>query len=395
MSEADTSPPISLDKAEIALPRFESGLRSVLMETSGALGDLGTYIPLLAGMVAMCGLQLGPVLVASGVANLSVGLIFKIPLAVQPMKAIAAVAISGSFTESDILTAGIITGAVVLLLAWSGAIEGLNRYIPRGVIRGLQLALGLKLMSSGVEMACASWAAIDLALVSASVGCVIVGWRFKNFPAALAAFGCGLIALGFTHQEFIHSMRLGMEWHLPKLFAWQAWTIGLTAGALPQIPLTLLNSVFAVSVLSADLFPRRPAAPRRVAVSVGLMNVLLCPFGAMPMCHGAGGLAAQYRYGARSGVCNLILGSALICLGLVFGSSLLGALQNFPRGVLGILVITSGWELVYVCRDRLSRSAWFLPAFTAAVCLVFPLWIGFLLGWAVGFWIKEEKAKGN
>ncbi len=110
----------------------------------------------------------------------------------------------------------------------------------------------------------------------------------------------------------------------------------------------------------------------------------------MPMCHGAGGLAAQYRFGARSGVCNLILGSVLICLGLLLGNSLLGALQHYPRGILGVLLITSGGELVYVCRDRFCRRAWILPAFTTAACLIFPLWIGFLLGWGVALCNKGE-----
>ncbi len=395
MTKIDASPVISPEKAEIARPRFGGGPRIWLMETSGALGDLGMFIPLLTGMVSLCGLQLGPALIGAGLANLSTGLIFRIPLAVQPMKAIAAVAISESLTESDILAAGIITGAVVLLLAWSGAIQRLERYIPRGVVRGLQLALGMKLIYSGLQMIGASWAAFDLVLAALAAGCVLVGWRIKHFPSALAAFILGLVALGFTHQDLFHALRLGLGWHLPDLAHWQAWTKGLTAAALPQIPLTLLNSVFAVCVLSVDLFPQRPARPRRVAMSVGLMNLLFCLLGAMPMCHGAGGLAAQYRFGARSGLCNLILGSALICLGLVLGNSLLGALQNYPRGVLGVLLMVSGGELVLVCRDQLARRVWILPALTAAACLAFPLWIGFLVGWAIALAIKLKRKENK
>ncbi|MGA2797771.1 MAG: putative sulfate/molybdate transporter [Thermoguttaceae bacterium] len=388
MPKTDASPVTSPEKDEIAQPRFWAGLRVWLMETSGALGDLGMFIPLLAGMVSLCGLQLGPALVGAGLSNIATGLIFKIPLAVQPMKAIAAVAISESLTENEILAAGIITGAVVLFLAWSGVIQRLERYIPRGVVRGLQLALGLKLISSAVQMIAASQTSFNLTLALLAAGCVLVGWRIKHFPSALAAFIIGLVALGFTHQELFRTLRFGLGWHLPDLMHWHAWTTGLMSGALPQIPLTLLNSVFAVCALSLDLFPQRPAPPRRVAMSVGLMNVLFCPFGAMPMCHGAGGLAAQYRFGARSGRCNLILGTALICLGLVLGNSLLGALQNYPRGVLGVLLIVSGGELVLVCRDQLARRIWILPALTAAACLAFPLWIGFLVGWAISFAVE-------
>ncbi|MGD0655078.1 MAG: putative sulfate/molybdate transporter [Thermoguttaceae bacterium] len=382
--------PILSEQVEIARSRISDRLRFALMETSGAFGDLGTFIPLLFGMVSLCGLQLGPALVGAGVANLTTGMIFKIPLAVQPMKAIAAVAISESLTESQIVAAGIITGAIFLFLAWSGAIQHLDRYIPKSVVRGLQLALGLKLIAGGVHMMGASWAVFDLVLIGMAAGCVILGWWIKNFPSALVAFCCGLIVLCFTHQDLLCTMQLGMDWHLPDLVHWYAWKTAFTAAALPQIPLTLLNSVFAVCMLSADLFPHRPAAARRVGLSVGLMNVLLCPFGAMPMCHGAGGLAAQYRFGARSGLCNVILGSALICLGLVLGNSLLGALQHYPRSILSVLVIISGGELVLVCRDRLSRRAWIIPGFTAAVCLILPLWAGFLLAWGIAFAAKRK-----
>src|SRR5207245_2328522 len=95
---------------------------------------------------------------------------------------------------------------------------------------------------------------------------------------------------------------LGMHVTLP---AWSppAWSDFVTAfpkAALPQIPLTTLNSVIAVCALSADLFPARRAEPRRVAISVGAMNLVAAWFGGMPMCHGAGGLAGQYRFGART-----------------------------------------------------------------------------------------------
>ena len=145
MAESDLSPLILPEESETAPPCFWIGLRISLMETSGALGDLGTFIPLLAGMVSLCGLQLGPALVGAGVANLTTGLIFKIPLAVQPMKAIAAVAISESLTESHILAAGIITGAVVLLLAWSGAIHASIATFPE---RRPRSAIGVRVLNS-------------------------------------------------------------------------------------------------------------------------------------------------------------------------------------------------------------------------------------------------------
>src|SRR3990172_4072167 len=92
-------------------------LRFNRAEAGGALGDLGTFIPLLLAMVHQCGLQFGPSLLAAGLMNIVTGLAFGIPMPVQPMKAIATVAIAEGMNESQIIAAGIATGAMVLLLA--------------------------------------------------------------------------------------------------------------------------------------------------------------------------------------------------------------------------------------------------------------------------------------
>jgi MFS superfamily sulfate permease-like transporter len=104
---------------------------------------------------------------------------------------------------------------------------------------------------------------------------------------------------------------LGVGLSLPRWspLSWTDLVSAFPKAALPQIPLTILNSVIAVCALSTDLFPGRAATPRRVAVSVGLMNLIAAPFGGMPMCHGAGGLAGQYRFGARTNGAILFLGS--------------------------------------------------------------------------------------
>jgi hypothetical protein len=54
-----------------------------------------------------------------------------------------------------------------------------------------------------------------------------------------------------------------------------------------QISLTILNSVISVQYLSEDLMPTRPApSVTALGVSVGIMNLTGCWFGAMPVCHG-------------------------------------------------------------------------------------------------------------
>lgn len=120
---------------------------------------------------------------------------------------------------------------------------------------------------------------------------------------------------------------------------------GFLSAGLGQLPLTSLNSVIALCALIDDLFPKKHATTSSVAVSVGIMNLVGCWFGAMPLCHGSGGLAGQYRFGARSEVSVIFLGSCKLLLGILFGSSLVGLLQVFPTSILAVMLFISGVEL--------------------------------------------------
>ena len=378
-------------------------LRFNKAEMAGALGDLGVFIPLLVGMVNRCGLQFGPALFCAGLMNLCTGLAFGIPIPVQPMKAIAAVAIGEGLNQTQILTAGIATGMVILVLAVTGLIDWLNRTIPKSVVRGLQLALGLKLLTKGVGMVAGTgvlfgWDSIGLGVVCVLL--VLLLYNSTRVPAALVVFGIGLIALLATRPALVSQLRLGMSWQLPDLFDLGAWRTGFLRGALPQIPLTTLNSVIAVCALSLDLFPKRPLRPRRTAISVALMNLICCPFGGMPVCHGSGGLAAQYRFGARTGGSMVLLGIAKMALAVLFGGSLLLWLRHYPESVLGVLLLFSGLELALVCRDQRARVDFFVMAATTGVCLALNTALGFVVGCAISallVWriVRLEPPSGN
>jgi MFS superfamily sulfate permease-like transporter len=171
--------------------------------------------------------------------------------------------------------------------------------------------------------------------------------------------------------------------------AWPAFLRAFHKAVLPQIPLTTLNSVVAVCALSADLFPDRPITPRRVAVSVGIMNLVGGWFGGMPMCHGAGGLAGQYRFGARTNGSILFLGVVKIGLAVLFGSSLMAIARAFPASVLGVMLAFSGIELALVTRDQTDRGAAFAMLLTAGSCLgLGDFSLGFILGLAVTLLLK-------
>ena len=365
---------------------WSSTIRFDRVEVGGSLGDLGTFIPLLVAMVHKCGLQLGPSLLVAGLMNIVTGLAFGIPMPVQPMKAIATVAIAEGMNESQILAAGIATGVVILLLGITGLVDWLNRAVPRAVVRGLQLALGLKLLTGGYSMIVGTqtwfgWDSIGLGILCTSL--VLVLYFSTRIPGALVVFGIGLLTLLVAQPSLVAGTTLGMSWHWPDLGHSHDWLAGLWRGALPQVPLTTLNSVIAVCALSADLFPNRPAPPKKVAISVGLMNLICCPFGAMPVCHGAGGLAAQYRFGARTGGSVVMLGVAKAILAVLFGGSLLLWLHEYPQSVLGVLLLFSGLELAMVCRDQNRRVDFFVMLMTAGACMAVNTAVGFVVGWII------------
>lgn len=269
-----------------------------LHEIAGSLGDLGTFLPLLVGMAAQNGLDFAAALFFAGLFNIITGVTFSIPMAVQPMKAIAAVALTEGLTVPQILAAGATVSLFILVLGVTGLIDRLHRVVPKSVVRGLQLALGLSLLMKGMQMVAGTnvWFGPDSYLTGLLTAMVVLLLFFsRQIPAALVLFGIGLVLAVWTHPEVIGTLGIGFSFPSWTPPAWNDFVTAFPKAALPQIPLTTLNSVIAVCALSADLFPDRRAEPRKVAISVGMMNLVACWFGGMPMCHGAGGLAGQYR----------------------------------------------------------------------------------------------------
>lgn len=380
---------------ESALSRFWLGLRSARFnrhEIAGSLGDLGTFLPLLVGMSATNGLDFASALFFAGLFNIITGATFPIPMAVQPMKAIAAVALTEGLTAPQILAAGATVSLAVLILGLTGLIDVLNRIVSRSVVRGLQLALGLTLLMKGMRMVAdtGQWWAAD-GIVTALVATLIVLLLFfsRRIPAALVVFALGLAIAVWSHPEIVGSLGIGLTLPHWSPLAWDDFVVAFPKAALPQIPLTTLNSVIAVCVLAADLFPDRPVKPRDVAISVGLMNLVSCWFGGMPMCHGAGGLAGQYRFGARTNGSILFLGGVKMLLAVLFGATLMALCVAFPLSVLGVMLAFSGMELSLVCRDQTHRPDAFVMLLTAGVCIgLNNIALGFGMGLAMSWCLR-------
>src|SRR5690606_8912772 len=138
----------------------------------------------------------------------------------------------------------------------------------------------------------------------------------RRWPAMLVLLAAGLlIAVADDPARLQRLAAQPASLHWPT-FAWPALSmndlwLGAILLALPQLPLTFGNALLAVAAENDRLFPDRPVSLRRVAWSTGLMNLASSATGGVPMCHGAGGLAAHVRFGARTGGATMILGACL------------------------------------------------------------------------------------
>lgn len=366
-------------------------------ELAGALGDLGTFLPLLLAMSSQNGLDFASALFFAGLFNLVTGATFGIPMAVQPMKAIAAIALTEGLTAPQIVAAGAEVSLVILVLGVTNLIGRVDEYVPRSVVRGLQLALGLTLVSKGVQTVVGTGHPLGLdsyATGTLATLAVLALRPSKKVPAALVLFAAGVVVALVRHPEVGRAISLGFSlprWSPPQM---ADFIVAFPKAALPQIPLTTLNSVVAVCALSADLYPTRAASPRRVALSVGIMNLTAAWFGGMPMCHGAGGLAGQHRFGARTNGSILLLGALKLTVAVLFGTSLMSLCRAFPSSVLGVMLAFSGAELALVTRDQTDRTAGFIMLATAGASLGLNVGagclVGMLLSLGVRLWPLDE-----
>lgn len=355
--------------------------RTVLSELGGACGDLGTLLPHAIGAITIAGLAPAGVLIGFGAFYVASGLFYAIPMAVQPMKAVSAVLVTGQVGPGEIAAAGVLLGATLLILGATGAVGWLARVIPQSVSAGLQLGLGLSLGVLGLEL---MWRTPWLGV--AAFGLLVALMLMPRFPAApamlLAAIAAGYASGLVAPPDDVAFALSGLSLTIPSLA--EVWR-SLELLVVPQLPLTLTNAVIVTALVSRDLFAATAAraTERNLALTTGVANLALAPFGAMPMCHGAGGVQAQARFGARTGLAPVMLGVVLLVLGLCFAGSASSLLAMIPVSAVGALLLVAGADLAMSRRLFDSQpSCWPVIAIAAAATLAVNPAIGLVAGCA-------------
>lgn len=356
------------------MARAGEEFRLSLRELSGALGDLGTLLPLMLGAIAVGGLAPMPVLLGFALFYLATALYYRLPVPVQPMKAVAAVLLTAEIGPSGVAAAGVMLGAILLVLGLTGWIARVARLVPQSILAGLQLGLGLALASVSVGLMAA---APVVAIVT--LGILLALLAAPRLPAALVALAAGIAlaqVVGAPGTDLGGMAEAALA--IPALPSAAELESAVSLLVLPQLSLTLFNAVVLTALVAGDYFGERAAhvTPGRLAVSSGLANLLLAPLGALPMCHGAGGLAAHHRFGARSGTAPLILGLALLAVALLPGDLGLALLAAIPAAALGALLLVASGELALTRRLFDAKpSCWPVIAATAGVTVwLDPFW---------------------
>jgi MFS superfamily molybdate transporter len=381
-----------------AVPAPERQNRFDRLEWAGAFGDLGTLIPFLVAYISLLKVDPFGVLLSFGIAMIAVGLYFKTPFPVQPMKAIGAVATTQAaqtiiITPGAVYGAGLVTGFIWLALGASGTAKKVADWVSRPVAVGIIMGLGFAFMLQGIKMMAETWW-----LGAAALAATLLLLSNRIVPVMFLLLILGAVAALLQQPALIDEFaQVRVELRLPDFpltsITWNELLVGTVFLALPQVPLTLGNAIIAITDENNRLFPGRRVDERKVAISTGFLNLFGATAGGVPMCHGAGGMAGHVRFGARTGGAPIILGTLLVGLALFFSGSVEILFKIFPAPILGVILFLTGSQLALgSCDFGKTKNDRFVSLVTAA-CAVWNIGLAFLIGIGTYHLLKRGWAK--
>lgn len=353
-------------------------------ELAGSFGDIGTDLPLLIGIIAAAGLDAGAVLFVFGSLQILSGIAYRLPMPIQPLKAMAVIIIATRLPLEVIQGGGFAIGAVMLVLTATGALARVAGFFPLCVVRGVQLGLGLSLASLALRSYILPAGETGWYLAAGGFLVMLILWQNRKLPAGLVLVSGGVLYGLLTHASGTVPT---LGWNLPLpamgLPAISDIATGFLVLALPQIPLSLANSVVATRQTCADLFPAAKVTTRKIGYTYAFANIVSAILGGVPICHGSGGLVGHYNFGARTGGSVVIYGSFFVLAAILFGHAAKDALSIIPVSVLGVVLAFEAFGLIRLAgRTELVTWEKVITLITGILCLVAPH--GFLLGSVVG-----------
>lgn len=298
-------------------------------EVTGAVGDTVTVVPIVVAVALLTDLSLALMFVWFGVFQIVWGLYYGVPVSVEPMKALAALLLAGVVSTGEFLISGVLLGGVLLLIGTTGTIGRIQHLLGPPVVRGIQLGVALVLLETGLRLGSGD---LWMAGIAVFIAVPMIALGYSN-SSAMAVLVVGvLIALfhaGLPTPQLPSSDGL-------LLFGADDLTLSVAEATGAQLAMTLGNACLAASVSLSDYFDR-DVSPDHLSTSMGVMNLVAVPFGAFPMCHGSGGIAGKYAFGARTAGANVILGVGYVLTAVLA----VGVVATYPLAMLGMILVLS------------------------------------------------------
>jgi len=357
------------------------------MEFSGGLGDLPTFLVFLIPLAIYNNINPAPTLILSGIFNIINGLIFKLPIPIEPMKAVAAISIKNNYDYNIIYLSGVIIGIIFLILSFNGIIDKITKFTPQPVVKGIQIALGIIFIELGLKLINKNpFLALNYIIIIILILVIIIS-RKREFPIAFT-----LIFFGFVYTLLVNDNKLSVNIYKPEIinFNYSADLIKKSfVLSLIQLSLSISNSVIATYFLLKDYFPKNEITPKKIAYSLFYMNTISCFFGSIPLCHGAGGISAQYNFGARTGKSIIILGILKLFFGLFLSGYIISIFNKFPSFILSSMLIYNGIKLILRSYSQSQENDKPTAIITALSSYFFNMFLGFIIG-LLTFLFKEK-----
>jgi SulP family sulfate permease len=340
--------------------------RFTLAEFSGALADLGVMLPLVLALISLNGMDATAAFVGIGLAYILTAFMYRLPIPVQPLKSVSALALAMGLPPVLIVTGALWNAVAFLFMGLVGLDRWVQKAFPKAVVRGIQLGLAYLLSKSAWKLVrtlnpaweggivLTNWALPwSVILVAGAALTLFILLRWKRDWAGVGVFMFG-IGLASVHLRVpVPVLKISIPTLLPLVPDWSQLWMGFWLLALPQIPLSLGNSIYATADAARQYFQAgaERVTERRLMLTMGFNDLIAAVIGGVPVCHGCGGLTAHYRLGARSGGAPLMIGTIFLALGLVGGQATMDLFALIPFPILGVLLAYIAWQHALLARD--------------------------------------------
>jgi hypothetical protein len=387
---------LDLESADDKKPLKQFHKKFSIREFGGAFGDWGTLIPFVIGYISIVGLNPAGIFLTLGITNIILGIRFNLPLPVQPQKTIGTIALSEVWTPNMVISTGFGTGIIWFFLGLSKKLNAIVQKVPIITVRGIQLGLAFILGWAGIVL---FYENIILGVVAIVIILILI--KNRPIPSAIVLTVIGILILIISGTVQISDIKFGLPHFDFQLPSFNNLVLGMISAGIAQLFLTLTNVMIATVVLIKDLFPEKEDVidANTLAINMGAMNLINPFLGGMPLCHGSGGLMAQYGFGARTGGSMILEGIMELIVGLFFSETLFLFFYEFPGAILGSMLVYTGYLLGRIAFKDFHKKKIIIIIISAVLCFAVNITVGFFSGLVLYLvlkkWLEKDPNKAE